>query len=123
MKKGTTSHEIIAMHIQSDKIMEKATTQGDVKTHNREFMKRDKIHQFLAVRPDLAKEVYQELFEHECIVSRLSAAAQCLKNGLFIEKAEDILIMMEKDNSAGVYSLEAHMTLRVWRGEFPGKKL
>ncbi len=114
---------MIAMHVESDKIMEEATKQGDYKTHNREFMKRDKIHQFLALRPDLAKEVYQELLKHECIVSRLSAAAQCLKNGFFIEKAEDILAMMEKEKSTGLYSLDAHMTLRVWRGEFPGKKL
>ncbi len=122
MKKGMTSQEMIAMHVESDKIMEAATKQGDFKTYNKEFAKTDKIHKFLALRPDLAKEVYQELLTHECIVSRLSSAVQCLKNGFYIEKAVDILDVI-KDSSAGMYSFDARMTLRVWRGEIPGSKL
>lgn len=123
MMKELTKQEAIELHVKSDMIIQNAICIGDYKTNNKEFRKRKKLVDFLGTRTDLAKEVFSELLENECLETQMSSAAECLKQGIFIEKAEKILKEISARTDIGILSFSAEMILRVWRGEYPGHKL
>ena len=123
MKKKLTSQEIINLHIESDKISEIATIEGDCKTGNREWKKRNRLHMLIAEDIILAQDVYKALLDYDNITTRTSAAAACLKLGIFERKAVQVLEDMAKDKNSGILGHNAEMVLRVWNGEFPGKTL
>jgi hypothetical protein len=123
MKKELSLQDIINLHIGSDRIIDSASMIGDYKTNNKEFKKRDKLFRLLEKDLDMAKEVYKHLLGHDGITTKISASSECLKLGLYISEAEQILEEMSKRKDIGTRRLSAEMVLRVWRGEFPGKTL
>ena len=123
MRKELSSQDIINLHIESDIIIESASITGDYKTSNKEFKKRNKLFVLLEKDLDMAKEVYKHLLNHDCITTKISASSECLKLGIYINEAEQILEEISKRNDIGTRRLNAEMVLRVWRGEFPGKTL
>ena len=123
MKTKLSPKDIINLHIESDKIIDVASMSGDYKTNNKEFKKRNKLFKILEEDLDMAKEVYEQLLAHDCITTKISAASECLKLGIYTSKAEQILEEISKREDIGIRRFNAEMVLKVWRGEFPGKTL
>ncbi|NLB81904.1 MAG: hypothetical protein GX800_09940 [Clostridiaceae bacterium] len=123
MRKKLTAQEIVNLHIESDKISDIATVEGDYRTNNREGKKINKLFTLLAHDIELAQEVYGILLDYDNITTRTEAAAACLKLSIHKNKAVQVLEELSKRNDIGIRRLNAEMTLRVWRGEFPGKTL
>jgi len=123
MRKNISIQEIIELHIQSDEIIDIATVNGDYKTNNKEFKKRNKLFKFVENDIEMAKEVYSHLLMHPCITTKISSASECLKLNIYIDEAVEILEEISKRADVGIRGLSAEMVLRVWRGEFPGNTL
>lgn len=62
----------------------------------------------------MAIEVLASLFENESVKVRICAAAHCLALEIIEEQAVDVLDKISKLNMR-IFSLEAEMTLKVWR--------
>lgn len=123
MKKTLTTQEIIDLHIESDKISDVATINGDYKTNNKEGKKIKRLFSILENNLEQAKEVYSYLLDYDNITTRTEAASACLKLGIYTIEAEKTLEEIAKKNDIGIRRLNAEMVLRVWRGEFPGTTL
>jgi hypothetical protein len=121
--KKLTPQEIIAFHIESDKIIETALTNGDSKTNNKEVKKLNKLTALLKDDLELAKLVYGELFKADCVRSHCHAAVECLRLGIHKNEAEKILEELSKRNDIGITRTGCEMALKLWRGEIPGKTL
>lgn len=109
-----------------DQCMKLCTKQDDytsvnVKRHNKAMDTLEKYAAELTKTPELAREVFSQLLVHESRAVRLSSAAKCLKYGFCIESAVEVLQVLETGEDMCAFSAE--MTLKVWRGEIPGKKL
>ena len=123
MKKNISAQEIIEHHIKYDLIIEKASETMDYKTNNKAFKQRDKYFTVLEKNLDMAKEVYGYLIHYDCVETQMSSSAECLKLGIYIDEAEQILEKISARDDIGILSFDAEMVLRVWRGEVPGSKL
>lgn len=123
MKKDLSPQEIINLHIESDRIIEAALMSGDSKTNNKEVKKLNKLTAPLKDDLELAKYVYGELFKSDCIRSRCHAAVDCLRLGIHINEAEQILEELSQRDDIGITRTGCEMALKVWRGEVPGKTL
>ena len=96
-------------------------TTANVKRHNKAMDTLAKYAAELSKTPEFAQEVFFQLLTHEVPTVRLNSAAHCLKYGLCIESAVEVLEALEVGEDMCAFSAE--MTLKVWRGEVPGKKL
>jgi len=123
MKKKLTAEQIVALHIASDELCDIADLTGDYRTHNREFKKKLKLFDILKDDIELAKVVYDGLLEYDNITTKTSAAASCLKLGIYVNRAEQTLEEISRRNDIGIRRGNAEMTLMVWRGDVPGKTL
>jgi hypothetical protein len=123
MKRNLSLQEVVKLHIKSDEIIDYATINGDYKTNNKEFKKRDKLFQIVSEDIDLAKEVYSHLLAHSCITTKISSASECLKLNIYTDESIKILEELSKRTDIGVRRTNAEMVLRVWNGEFLGKTL
>ena len=106
--------EIRSQYIESLLIIEKSNLDGEYKIGNKEGKKIIKLFKILEKDNALGIEVLASLFENESVKVRICAAAHCLALGAFEEQAVDILEKISKLNIR-VFSLEAEMTLKVWR--------
>lgn len=123
MKKKLTPQEIEALHVQYDEAIDSAALNGDYKTNNREFRRLDKLFRITSEDMDLAMAVYKNLLTRACVTTRISSSAECLKLGIYVDKAVEVLEELSKRTDIGIRRLNAEMVLRVWRGDFPGKTL
>jgi len=122
MKKSMSAQEIIEKRIENDLLIE-ALSVRDYKKNNRIVDKNFKLFKLLKIDLELAKLVYKELLSYDCVITRLTAAGECLSLGIYIEEALRILTEMSNRGDIGIRSFEAELTLKVWRGEVPGKTL
>ena len=123
MNRNLSKEEIIRRHIESDRIIEVALMSGDSKTNNKEVKKLNKLTAPLKDDLELAKIVYGELFKSDCMRSRCHAAVDCLRLGIHISEAEQILDELSQRDDIGITRLGCEMALKLWRGEIPGKTL
>ena len=72
---------------------------------------------------ELAKQVYDVLLNHECITTRGNSSVECLRLGIYIDRAVKNLEEIAKMKDIGIRSLSAEMSLKLWRGEIEGKHL
>jgi hypothetical protein len=122
MKKYTVDY-IVELHIKSDNIIELNMASNDSKKHNREMKKLAKLFVIMEENRELAERVLATLLNYDCITTKINSATECLKLGIYIQKAENILEEIASMENIGLNRLNAEMTLRVWQGEMPGKTL
>ena len=94
----------------------------DVRRHNKAM---DTLREYAAEisrSPVLAKEAFSQLLAHESVSVRLSAAAACLKYGICVDPAVEVLRTIEAGDDK-MSAFTAEMTLKVWQGHFPGHSL
>ena len=114
--------EIISKYIKYGKIMYETTLDGNYRRGNRAGRKRDKLFKELSKNKVLAKEVFDELLENENVELRISIAAECLILKINEKRAEEVLKEIANSERYGIFSLNAEMTLKVWReGELKAK--
>jgi hypothetical protein len=123
MRKVLSLEEIVNLHIQSNKVIEMALMNGDSKTNNKEVKKLNKLTAPLKNNLELSKSVYGELFKADCIRSHCHAAVDCLRFGIHVDEAKQILEELLKRDDIGITRTGCEMALKVWRGEIPGKTL
>jgi len=114
MKKTVTSAEIKSQYLKSLSIIEKSNLESEYRIGNKEGKKIINLFKILEKDNELAIEVVASLFENESVKVRNCAAAHCLALGIFEEQAVDVLEKISKLNMR-IFSLEAEMTLKVWR--------
>lgn len=115
--------KIIERHIASDKIIESVSMTTDYKTNNREAKKLNRLYEELSKDINLAKEVYKVLLDSECVTTRGISSVECLRLGIYIEKAINNLEEISQMKDIGIRSLSAEMALKIWRGEIKGQHL
>ncbi|KJS22039.1 MAG: hypothetical protein VR72_08135 [Clostridiaceae bacterium BRH_c20a] len=122
MKKNISPQSLIEQYINAGIIMTEALPNGDYKTNNREAKKLKKIKtDFLENNLDLAKQVFAEVMKSENDKARSIAAADALRLNILIEQAIDVLEDVAK--RADIIGFGAETSLKIWRGEYPGKTL
>lgn len=110
-------------HIEADLNIKKANLTVDFKTNNKERKKLEKLFSELSKDRILFEAVYAELLESSEEVTLLTASSECLKNKIFVKKAEENLLKLSKRKDLAMISFEAEMVLKVWYGEIKGKTL
>ena len=102
--------------------MYETTLDGNYRRGNRAGRKRDKLFKELSKDKVLAKEIFDELLENENVELRISIAAECLILKINEKRAEEVLKEIANSEKYGIFSLNARMTLKVWReGELRAK--
>jgi hypothetical protein len=122
MKKNQLPQSLVEQYIEAGTIMAEALPNGDYKTNNREAKKLKKIkNDFLESNLDLAKYVFAEVMKSENDMARSIAAADALRLKILIEQAINVLEDVAKRSD--IIGFGAETSLKIWRGEFPGKTL
>jgi hypothetical protein len=117
-----TVQEIIAKLLEIGREIESLSVL-EYKKNNRLADKSFRLIKMLRKDLELAKVVYEELLVADCAVTRVNAASECLSLGIYIDEAVRVLTEIANRPDIGIKSFEAELTLRVWRGEVPGKTL
>ena len=116
MKKNILSpQDVINQYIETCAISLETMNNGDYKRANREYKKILKVFKFLEENLDVARASLPLLLEHENVDTRIKSAAHCIALNIFIDEAERTLENAANDESNGIYSFNAKMTLKVWR--------
>ena len=114
--------EIINKYIKYGKIRYESMLEGNYRRGNRAFDKMEKLFHEVAKDKVLAKDVFDELLENENVSLRTSIAAECLILKVNEKRAEEVLKEIANSEKYGIFSLNARMTLKVWReGELRAK--
>ena len=122
MKKDMSPKSLIEQYIKAGIIMAEALPNGDFKTNNREAKKLKKIKSdFLEGNLDLAKYVFAEVMKSENDMARSIAATDALRLKILTEQAIDVLEDVAKRSD--IIGFGAETSLKIWRGEYPGKTL
>ena len=95
-------------------MMYNGTLTGDYKTCNRENDKLIKIYKFFEKDKDFAWECISEMLKSSNVVVRAKAASYCLALNMHTDIAQETLIEIKDDDSNGIFSFNAEMTLKVW---------
>jgi hypothetical protein len=114
MRKNMTAQEIIAKHLESDRIIASLSL-GEYKKNNREVDKTIKLFKIVEHDLDLAKEVYGVLLTSDLAVTKLQAAAACLSLEIYIDDAIRNLIELSDRTDIGMISFHAEMSLEAWK--------
>lgn len=113
---------LVEQYIEAGKIMEEALPNGDYKKNNQEAKKLKKIKSdFLENNLDSAKQVFAEVMKSENDMARSIAAADALRLNILVEQAIGVLEDVAKRRD--IIGFGAETSLKIWRGEFPGKTL
>lgn len=124
MKKTMSDEELYSEFVQlcgMTDVETKNPTREGIRLHNKAMTKLRKLSTKIAEESANAEVIMSRLMENDDPSVRLEAAANALRLNLCIEKAEEVL---EQLTTVGRnISFDAEMTLRVWRGEFPGNHL
>ena len=96
-------------------------TKANVKRHNEAMVELQSFVEELVKDREKAEKVFAELMDNEDIAVQASVCGNCLKYDILTEKAEKRLKKISR--SKNYHSFGAEMTLKVWRGEIPGKTL
>lgn len=113
--KKYSKESIIERYEKSCEIMYQATLNGDYKSNNQEGAKLLKIFKYFENNRELAFECISEMFNSKNVVVRTKAAAYCLALNERTDIAEKVLEEIADDESNGIFSFNAKMTLQVWR--------
>lgn len=108
---------ILKQYEESGKILYKATLEGDYKVCNREGKKLIKIYKLLEKDKEFAWECISEMLKSSNVVVRAKAASYCLALNMHTDIAQETLIKIREDESNGIFSFNAKMTLKVWEEE------
>lgn len=111
----TDKASLIKQYEKSGKICYECTFNGDYKKGNREAKKLVKIFKYLETNPDLAKEIIDYLIKSDNIFLKMEGLSYNLALKKDISDTVIILEELSKNNSIGVYRLNAEMTLKNWR--------
>jgi len=122
MRENTLLQSLIEQYIEAGKIMEEALPNGDYKRNNKEAKKIQKImNKYLKNNLELAKQVLSEVMKSEFDKARSIAAADALRLNILAEQA--VVVLEEVAKRDDIIGFGAETSLRIWRGEFPGKTL
>ena len=119
MKKELSVDEIIAKHIEYDRIIEENLYGGDYKKNNRAVKNLNKLIFTYKDNETIASQVYDQLLSHSNRMVRANAAVECLRIGIFEE--ESLKILEDLAAGQGMLSFSCGMCLKLWRGEIKGK--
>ena len=106
---------IIKQYEESGKICYECSLNGDYRKGNREAKKLVKIFKFLETNPNLADEVIDYLIKSDNIFLKMEGLSYNLALKKDISESLIILEELSKNNSIGIYRLNAEMTLKVWK--------
>ena len=99
-----------------------AETAAEVRKHNRAMAQLSKLVAQISENPTLADAVFGQLLKTQDRKVQLHAAVHCLKYGYHIDQAVCLLEKMMQETNPFL-AFEAEMSLLVWRGGVPGRKL
>jgi len=114
-KSSLSVQAIIDQYKSTCLILRETTLNGDYKTGNKEGGKVVKIFKALERNKELAVLALPKLFKDENVVTRAKAAAHCLSLSITIDKALSVLEEIANDESLGIFSFNAKMTLQVFK--------
>ena len=106
---------IINRYIKSGIISYETTLNGNYKKGNKEYPKLQKLLIYLSENLEIAKEIFPTLLKYDNVEVKTIASSHCLMLGIYIKEAEEILQNIANDEKNGIFSLNAEMTLKVWK--------
>jgi len=109
------NESIIKQYEVSGKICYECSLNGDYRKGNSEAEKLVKIFKFLETNPNLAKEIIDYLVKSDNIFLKMEGLSYNLALKKDISETIKILEELSKNNSIGIYRLNAEMTLKVWK--------
>lgn len=115
--KGHSKEDIIQRFKASCDIIYRCSETGDYKTGNKEQPKLVKIFKYFEKNIEFAMECIKELLQNESVVVSTKAAAWCLALNENVDKAVRVLLANSQKKEAGIFRLDAEMTLKVWKSD------
>jgi hypothetical protein len=102
-------------YIEAAKLQGESIQAGDSKTANRQYTILKRI--FIKAQKDInaAKIFYKNLRSNAEPNVKLWACAHSLALGIDVDEAENILNNLSQNEEIGILSLNAEMTLKVWK--------
>jgi len=111
--KNLTAQQVRELYIEYALTAENAMANNDYKTNNKAANQLTKIFKVCEKDIDLAKEILMPLLEHENFSVKANAAADCLRLGICIKSAEEVLEKMSKEK--GIIGFNAEICLGLWQ--------
>jgi hypothetical protein len=121
MKKQLTTSEMVEQYIYTGVVQTETLQNGNYKRGNKVAKENNKIFELLKQNSDLAIQVLQQVMDSENDNARSIAAADALRLHILIEKS--IAVLEKIADRDDIIGFGADMTLKIWRGEVPGKTL
>ncbi len=115
--KTIDKESILKQYEESGKILYKSTLEGDYNAGNREGKKLIKIYKLLEKDKEFAWECISEMLKSSNVVVRAKAASYCLALNIHTDIGQATLMKIRDDESNGIFSFNAKMTLKVWEEE------
>jgi len=121
MKKTLSPQKIIEEYIEAGIVLTETTLDGNYKRGNAVAKRLQKAFILLEQDKELAEQVLMQVMNSKIDKARSMAAADSLRMRILVEYATCVLeeIAMRDD----IIGFGSQMTLRIWRGEVPGKTL
>lgn len=116
MKKYTKEDVIQKIETSCD-VLHRCSETGDYKTANKEQPQLIKIFKCFEKNTELAMECLKVLMNSESVVVSTKSAAWCLALNENVDEAVKVLFENSKKKEAGIFRLEAEMTLNVWKSQ------
>jgi hypothetical protein len=107
--------EIVNLYQTECAVIEKCTLKGDYRKGNKAGTKIQSMFKYLEANIPQAIRVLGLLLQDANVVVRTKAAAHCLSLAILQKVALDVLDSIAKDESFGVFSFNASMTLQVYK--------
>jgi len=123
-----TNEEYIEEFIQLTSYKIDYSSKKDIRKNNRDAKKLIKMRNIIKNNREMFMEVYCFLLKSDNKKVQVSAAVDCLNSDVYIEEALEILNEVSQEVNSDelderLTAFSAEMALRIYNGEFPGKKL
>lgn len=92
----------------------KATSEGDYKTVNKQYVKLTRFYKKLEKDPSFAESFLEKLLRDTNAAVRIWAAAHALGLRVIVDDALCVLQEMSKDQNIGILRLDAEVVLKEW---------
>lgn len=115
--KKYSKEDIIHRFETSCDILYRSDETGDYKTGNKEQPKLIKIFKYFENNREFATECLKVLLQNESVVVSNRAAGWFLALNENVDESVKVLLENSEKKEAGVFRLEAEMTLRVWKSQ------
>ena len=121
MKKSLSNEQLVEQYLKTGVVLTETSLNGDYKKGNKIAKENRKVFEVLGHDKDLAMQVLIQVMNSDNDKARSIAATDAIRLNIMIEEAVGVLEEVAKHRD--IIGFGAETSLKIWKGEFPGKTL